>query len=61
MLYCQVLVGIINHGNDNILKEFSPKNLLHADSMSILVSILNETNMKESLYAASMTLLHGLG
>eukprot|EP00795_Rhopilema_esculentum_P013826 gene13826-4759_t len=55
-----VIVGIASHGERNISSRFNPRNLLHADALSIFVTLLNEVNLKESIFAASISLLNEL-
>lgn len=57
----QVLVGITKHGKGKIVDDFDLKNLLHADSLSIFVNILNDVSLRASIYASSISLLSGLG
>lgn len=52
------LLGMTSHGA--IMKEFSPKQLLYAESLSVLVSLINEPNLKSSLYLKSLMALSQL-
>ena len=55
----QVLIGITSSGKP--LSGFSSKELLPAECLSSLVGLLNENNVKTSVYIKAMVLLFNLG
>ena len=57
-IYFQALLGIATHGAT--LKDFSPKELIYAESLSALVSLINESNLKNSLYLKALMALSQL-
>ena len=50
-----VILGLTSHGA--ILNDFTPKQLVYAETLSALVTIINDPNLKVSLYQKSLMAL----
>jgi len=50
-----VVLGLASHGA--VLNDFTPKELVYAETLSALVSIINDPNLKASLYLKSLLTL----
>lgn len=53
-----VILGLTSHGT--ILNEFTPKQLVYAETLSALVSVINDPTLKSSLYLKSLMTLSQL-
>ena len=54
-----VILGVISHGGATF-NDFTPKQLIYAETLSALVSVVNEPNLKTSLYLKSLMVLSEL-